>query len=59
MHAQPLEVPLLFMTGHAAEVILMPAFAEAAVPVLQKPFSADELGLYIREALDGTNGCIA
>lgn len=50
--AQRLEVPLMFMTSYAADLVLAPATVDLAVPVLQKPFTVNQLGLSIREALE-------
>jgi two-component system cell cycle sensor histidine kinase/response regulator CckA len=44
---------VLYMSGHAADVVSRHGVREAGLPLLEKPFRTDVLALKVREALDG------
>ena len=43
----------LFMSGYAANVVAHQGILEAGLPLLQKPFTIDELACMVRQVLDG------
>ena len=49
-------VPALFMTGYSAEMAASTFVADTDIMIMQKPYSIDELGRKVREALDQANG---
>ena len=44
-------VPLMFISGYPADQLDIGAFANQSVPLLQKPFTTDELEHYVRTVL--------
>jgi PAS domain S-box-containing protein len=44
-------IPVLFMSGWASDAVVKHGLLEGRIPFLQKPFSARQLGLKIREIL--------
>ncbi len=46
------DLPVLFITGWAAEMAALSAALSPGLPVLQKPFTVEQLGRKVREALD-------
>jgi len=47
------EVPVIIYTGHGSVTTAVEAMRKGAVDYLNKPFSAEELKLSIRKALEG------
>jgi two-component system, cell cycle sensor histidine kinase and response regulator CckA len=45
-------VPILFMTGHTSSDSMRRSTLVRGHPLLEKPFTADELGRRVRSALD-------
>ena len=46
-------VPILFMSGHTADVITQNGVLDEGVNFLQKPFSMQDLAVKVREAMGG------
>lgn len=47
------ELPALYISGYSAEVLRRNNAAPAQAPLLQKPFTVEELARAVRQALDG------
>jgi two-component system cell cycle sensor histidine kinase/response regulator CckA len=49
---QPGECPVIFMTGHAPEILRDEFVRSRSAEIVQKPYQLDELGRKVRELLD-------
>jgi CheY-like chemotaxis protein len=47
-------LPVVFMSGYTADVVLRQGVVQDKVAFLSKPFTADALAAALRQALDGT-----
>ncbi len=47
---------VLYMSGYPTTVLAKHGISDSATPLLQKPFSTDELALEVRQVLNGSNG---
>jgi two-component system, cell cycle sensor histidine kinase and response regulator CckA len=52
----PATPPVLFMSGYPAHTIQTTARLDPSLPFLQKPWTAEELAVAVRDALDAGNG---
>ena len=49
-------LPVLYLSGHTANVIARQRILDAEVDLLEKPFTRTELLTVVREVLDRTHG---
>ena len=52
IRAEKPEMPVIFATGFSSDIPLLHAVQRQGLPILQKPYSAGDLGRKVREMLD-------
>ncbi len=52
IRAEKPEIPVIFVTGFSTDIPLLHAVQQQGLPILQKPYSAQDLGRKVREMLD-------